>query len=188
MILHTKQNKKIAELELEKEQLTKKQVELEEELKRTRDKREFRLKIKEYTGTEYGYYEDIPPEADNTIYTRHRLLVEQYAQANMSPEHIAAMRDIAIKHIAPIKFIRSDVVTWRYVARLDSIIPTPEGTILTVSDPYGSITTKPSQKVSVEQIEPMIGKMIIISLEYNVAENAFYYGEILKQLDIPYYC
>ena len=136
--------------------LRKQNAALEIKLRNIRNRKRHYQKIRELTGAGYGWYENIPNEYRNTIYAKHRYVVEQYAKGNLSKEFLFQMKYMCHR-------LNRDKVTLQFFLACDGVIPCGNEVRLILEDPYNKIVTEPIP-VKTDRICQMIGKMLIVKL------------------------
>lgn len=125
-----------------------------------------------YTGSPEGWYEYIPDSYKNTVYRTRRVEIEYLVSGNLSENILKAMYITYFENPE-----RSLLV--RFVVHCDSVMPSPKGLCLIVSDPFGSIRLEPLEStckpVNKDAIVNMIGKMLLIDVRMEVSERGIIY-------------
>lgn len=162
---------------------------LKEELERVKRKYLTGNKIQEVNNwSRTGYYSNLESLPDystkwkNSFFELHQDIAEKYTKGNLSPRFIRIRRE-------SIKYYYSIQDSYQYqpfVVHCYGIIPTDDGPMLCVEDPFGSIISKPLKWISLQEVKPWINRILItyIGIHY---ENTNYLINQVKTLKYNLY-
>lgn len=90
-----------------------------------------------------GLYDDLlyPQLFDlwkDTFFVNHRIIAEKLASSTLSQKHVQELKERQRKSIFMEPYQYETFVVW-----IEAMIPTPQGNILKLTDPFGSLYTKP---------------------------------------------
>lgn len=154
--------KEIAELEKERDRV-KAHHELGNELQKLEDEREY---LKLFYGNRYGSYgiwEDIPGHErwDGTFFQTHPVEITKTGVQDLSEKSLQWMRSSFAFSMGnpPPKYVYTNYTLW-----IEAIIPSTEGPILKLTDPFNSIFANPLKNISPDEANQWAGRMAVISL------------------------
>lgn len=138
---------------------------LEEQLERVKRKYLTGNKVQELSMyiTRTGYYSNLESLPDysskwkNSFFDIHQDIAEKYTDGNLSLRRIKFRREIA-------KYDYSSQNSYHYlpfVTHCCGVIPSDEGPMLCLEDPFGSIISRPLKWISLEEVKPWINRILV---------------------------
>lgn len=149
---------------------------LEEQLEKVKRKYLIGNKIQKlhYNSTRIGYYPelellpDYPTKWKNSFFYLHQDIAEELTEGNLSSNYINTIKKFR-------KYDYSSQNSYYYkpfVVHCHGVIPTEEGPMLCLEDPFGSIISRPLKNISLETAKSWINRMLVayIGIHYEHEE------------------